>query len=413
MSNGDITFDSLAVVTVAAFAAPLVVDRIKFVRVPVAVVEILFGVLIGPHVLGWAEVDEPVQVIALLGLAFVLFLAGFELDLPRLRGRLLRSAGVGYGVVLLAAVVLGFGFDRLGLIDSPLLGAILLSATSLALVTPVLRDSRQLGTSVGQLSMASASVSEFAAVGLLSLLFTKESGSASVRIILAVLFGVLIVIVGLVAAKVSSARPLRRTFERLHAGTSQLRVRGAIMVMALFVVLAQEVGLEAILGALVAGALLGVLDHGALREQEEFRSKLDAVGYGFLVPVFFIWSGMSIDVDALVDRPSRFLLIALFFIALPIVHLVATPVYRRAVGGRGGLVVGLLGSTSSLPFVVTATAIGEQSGLITAATAAALLAAGVLSALVFPVIALLLVRSEESGGELGAMPPGPTPAPDW
>jgi Kef-type K+ transport system membrane component KefB len=402
----DLTFDSLSVVAVTAFVAPLVVDRIRAVRIPVAVIEILLGVLIGPDVLGWAQIDEPVQVVALLGLAFVLFLAGFELDLHQLRGPLLRAATLGYLCVLGASLVVGFVLDAFGLIDSPVLAAILLSATSLALVTPVLRDGKQLSSRLGQLAMACASVSEFAAVALLSLLFTKETDSTTVRLVLAAAFGGLIVVVGLVAARVSHTRGVRRLFERLHGGTSQIRVRGAIMIMALFVVLAQEVGLEAILGALVAGAILGVLDHGALREHAEFRSKLDAVGYGFLAPVFFIWSGMSIDLDALVDDPSRIALIGVFFVALLGVHLVAVPLYRRTVSARAGLVVGLLSSTSSLPFVVTATTVGQASGLITAATAAALLVAGVLSALVFPVVALLLVRREEAEGELA-----PAPAP--
>ena len=403
----DITFDSLSVVAVSAFVAPLVVDRVRSVHVPVAVIEILLGVVIGPDVLGWAEIDEPVQVLALLGLAFVLFLAGFELDLHKLRGPLLRAAGVGFLCVLGAGLVVGFALDAFGLVDSPLLAAILLSATSLALVTPVLRDGQQLSSRLGQLAMGCASVSEFGAVALLSLLFTKEADSMSVRLVLAAAFVGLIAAVGLVAARASHARAVRRLFERLHGGTSQIRVRGAIMIMALFVVLAQEVGLEAILGALVAGALLGVLDRGALRENVEFRSKMDAVGYGFLAPVFFIWSGMSIDIDALRDRPSRIVLIGLFFVALLAVHLVAVPVYRRTVRPRAALVVGLLGSTSSLPFVVTATAIGQESGFLTAATAAALLVAGVLSALVFPVLALLILRREETEGELAPAPPEP------
>jgi Kef-type K+ transport system membrane component KefB len=396
--SGDITFDSLSVVAATAFLAPLVVDRIKAVRVPVAVIEILLGMLIGPDVLGWAEVDEPVQVLALLGLAFVLFLAGFELDLHQVRGRLLRAAVLGYACVLLAALVVGIALDRAGLVNSPGLAAILLSATSLALVTPVLREGDQLRTHLGQLIMACASVSEFAAVALLSLLFTQHTTSASVRVALAAAFVGLIAVVGLVAARTSQARVVRRLFERLHGGTYQIRVRGAIMVMALFVVLAQEVGLEAILGALVAGALLGVLDRGALREQQDFRAKLDAVGYGFLTPVFFIWSGMSIDLDALRDQPSRIALIGVFFVAFLAVHIVALPLYRRTVSARGALVAGLLGSTSSLPFVVTATTIGQSAGLITTATAAALLVAGVLSALVFPVIALVLVRRDEMLG---------------
>jgi len=398
--SGDITFDSLSVVAVTAFLAPLVVDRIKAVRVPVAVVEILLGIVIGPDVLGWAEVDEPVQVLALLGLAFVLFLAGFELDLHQVRGRLLRAAVLGYVCVLVAALAIGVALDRAGLITSPALAAILLSATSLALVTPVLREGDQLRTHLGQLIMACASVSEFAAVALLSLLFTQHTASTGVRIALALAFLGLILVVGLVAARASQARAIRRLFERLHGGTYQIRVRGAIMIMALFVILAQEVGLEAILGALVAGAILGVLDHGALREHEEFRSKLDAVGYGFLAPAFFIWSGMSIDLDALRDQPSRLVLIGVFLVAFLAVHLVALPLYRRTVSARGAFVAGLLGSTSSLPFVVTATTIGQSAGLLSAATAAALLVAGVLSALVFPVVALVLVRRDEMLGSV-------------
>src|SRR5262249_39970268 len=132
--------------------------------------------------------------------------------------------------------------------------------------------------------------------------------------------------------------------------------------------------------------------------------KLDAIGYGFLVPVFFIWSGMTIDIDALREQPRRIALIGLFLAALLVVHLVAVPIFRRAVGWRPAVVTGLLSSTSSLPFVVTATPVGEQSGLITTATASALLAAGVLSALVFPVVALALVRREETEGELAVAP---------
>jgi Kef-type K+ transport system membrane component KefB len=398
--SGDLTFDSLSVVAVAAFGAPLVVDRVKAIRIPVQVVEILLGVVVGPQVLGWAQIDEPVQVVSLLGLAFVLFLAGFELDLHQLRGRLLRSAIGGFACTFVLALAIGFGLDGAGLVGSPVLAAILLSATSLALVTPVLRDGRQLSSRLGQLSMAAASVSEFAAVALLSLLFTKETSSTAVRVSLAVAFGGLVVVVALVAARASESRTVIRLFERLHGGTSQLRVRGALMVMALCVFLAQKVGLEAILGALVAGALVGALDHGALREHHEFRSKLDAIGYGFLVPVFFIWSGMSIDVDALRAKPSLFGLIALFLAAFVAVHVAAIPIYRRTLEARPAVVVGLLASTSSLPFVVTATTIGKDSGLINSGTAAALLAAGVLSSLLFPVIALRLVRSEESEGEL-------------
>ncbi|HKA03942.1 MAG TPA: cation:proton antiporter [Acidimicrobiales bacterium] len=403
-SGGDITFDSLSVVAVAAFLAPLVIDRVRRFRIPVAVVEIVLGVVIGPHVLGWADIDEPVQVLALLGLAFVLFLAGFELDLGRLRGQLARVAGLGFVCTLACAVVVGLAFQQADLVDSAFLAAILLSATSLALVTPVLRDSRQISTRMGQLTMGQASIAEFSAVVLLSALFTKETRSVSVRVILGMIFVLLILLGGIAMARVSRTSRVERIVTRLQDGTAQIRVRGSFMLLALFVVLAQEVGLEAILGALLAGAILGTLDNGALRRHAQFRMKLDAIGYGFLLPVFFIWSGMTIDIDALREQPRRIALIGLFLAALLVVHLVAVPIFRRAVGWRPAVVTGLLSSTSSLPFVVTATTVGEQSGLITTATASALLAAGVLSALVFPVVALALVRREETEGELAVAP---------
>jgi Kef-type K+ transport system membrane component KefB len=403
-SGGDITFDSLAVVAVAAFVAPLAIDRVRRFRIPVAVVEIILGMVIGPHVLGWADIDEPVQVLALLGLAFVLFLAGFELDLRELRGQLARVAGLGFLCTLACGVAVGVAFQQADLVDSALLAAILLSATSLALVTPVLRDSRQISTRMGQLAMGQASIAEFSAVLLLSALFTKETRSVSVRVILGVTFLLLIVLGGMALARVSRTSRVERIVTRLQDGTAQIRVRGAFMLLALVVILAQEVGLEAILGALLAGAILGTLDNGALRRHAQFRMKLDAIGYGFLVPVFFIWSGMSIDIDALREEPRRIALIGLFLGALLIVHLVAVPIFRRAVSWRAAVVTGLLSSTSSLPFVVTATTVGEQSGTIAAGTASALLAAGVLSALVFPVVALALVRREESEGELAVAP---------
>src|SRR5262249_33362847 len=234
-------------------------------RIPVAVVEIVLGVVIGPHVLGWADIDEPVQVLALLGLAFVLFLAGFELDLGRLRGQLARVAGLGFVCTLACAVVVGLAFQQADLVDSAFLAAILLSATSLALVTPVLRDSRQISTRMGQLTMGQASIAEFSAVVLLSALFTKETRSVSVRVILGMIFVLLILLGGIAMARVSRTSRVERIVTRLQDGTAQIRVRGSFMLLALFVVLAQEVGLEAILGALVAGAILGTLDNGALR----------------------------------------------------------------------------------------------------------------------------------------------------
>jgi Kef-type K+ transport system membrane component KefB len=395
-----LTFNSLAVVAVAAFVAPVVANLVQHVvPIPVPVVEIVLGVLIGPQVLGWAKIDEPVQVLALLGTAYVLFLAGFELDLRSFRSEVLGAPGLAYVASLGVGVVAGIVLDRTNLVADARLAAILLTASSLVLITPVLREAQQIASPLGRVAMGLASIAEITSVALLSLLFTKESGDTSTRVALVVGFVVLIVVAGLSLSRAAGLRPVERLFARLGDGTSQLRIRGAIMMIALLVVLAEQVGLEAILGAIIAGALVGALDRGYLRTHVIFRTKLDAIGFGFLGPIFFIWSGMSMDITALRDQPSRIALIPLLLVLLLATHVVVVPILRRSVGTRSAVAVAILASTPSLPFVVAASAIGRDLNLITDATSAALVASAALAALIFPAVALTLV------------PPSATPVP--
>jgi Kef-type K+ transport system membrane component KefB len=165
-----------------------------------------------------------------------------------------------------------------------------------------------------------------------------------------------------------------------------------MLLVVLLVVLAERFGLEAILGAFVAGAVVGLVDRDEAGTHPHFRLKLDAIGYGFLVPVFFVASGVSFDLDALLDRPATLALVPLFLAALVVARGVPALVYRRLVSARGAVAAGLLQATS-LPFIVTATQIGVGIGALDRPTAAAFVAAGLVSALVFPAAALGLLRT--------------------
>jgi Kef-type K+ transport system membrane component KefB len=388
----DVSFTSLAVVLTVAFGSRLVLGLLPRLRVPGVVLEIVLGIVVGPSVLGWADVDEPVQIVALIGLAFLLFLSGLELDLRELRGRLLRVGLVGLGASASLALVAGFGLDVAGLVDDPLLVTVTLLATSLGLVVPVLKEGGLAGTPFGQILIIGATLGDFTAVVLLSLLFSQDAAATSTKLVLLAAFVLLIAVVGVSLAVSGRSRRLSDVLVRLQDTTAQIRVRGAMLLVVLFAVLAERTGLETILGAFVAGALLSLLDRDAMDTHPLFRVKLDAIGFGFLVPVFFVTSGLRFDLDALLDDRSTLALVPIFLAALLVARGLPALLYRDVIASRRGVVAAGLLQATSLPVIVTATAIGVEIGAVTAATASAFVAAGLLSALLFPALALAILR---------------------
>ena len=172
----DVSFTNLVVVAAIAVAAPLLVGLVPGLRMPAVVVEIVAGIIVGPHGLELVKtIDVPIQILALVGLAFLLFLAGLEVDVERLRGRVLRLAGLGFAATLGLGLVVGGVFKATGTVRSPLFLAIALSATSLGLVVPVLKDAGKATTELGQLTIAASSVADFGAVVLLTLFFFERS----------------------------------------------------------------------------------------------------------------------------------------------------------------------------------------------------------------------------------------------
>jgi Kef-type K+ transport system membrane component KefB len=354
----------------------------------------VLGVVVGPAGLGWVHVDLPVQIVALVGLAFLLFLAGLEVDVHRLRGRLLRVALLGYLLSLAIGVVVGTGFGLADLVRSPLLVAVTLSATSLGLVVPVLADAGQVDRDLGQTTIAASSVADFAAVLLLSLLFSTAGGSTGSRVVLLAGFVTLVAAVGLVVALAGRSMRLGGVLDRLQDTTAEIRVRAAVALLIGFVALAEVFGLETILGAFLAGGVVGLVDRDAA-SHPHFRVKLQAIGYGFVIPVFFVTSGLRLDLRGLFHSPGSLLLVPVFLLALLVVRGLPALLYRPALGTRPALAAGLLQATS-LPFIVTATQIGVVTGLVKPVTAAALVCAGLLSVMVFPAAALSVITRADA-----------------
>ncbi len=386
----DVSFGNLLVVAAIAVLAPLAVGFFPRLRVPAVVLEIIGGIIIGPSVLGWVHVDLPVQILALFGLAFLLFLAGLEIDVHQLRGRLLRFAVLGYLVTLVLGYGAGASFTAVGWVSQPLLLAIALSATSLGLVVPVLKDAGQVRSEVGQSALAAASIADFAAIVLLSLFFSSSGGSTGSKVVVLGAFAGLVAVTGLAVSGAARSMRLGQVLLRLQDTTAEIRVRFAVLLLVAFTALAERFGLESILGAFLAGAIVGLVDRDSA-SHPNFRIKLEAIGYGFLVPVFFVSSGVKLDLAGLLHSPSALIRVPVFLLALLVVRGVPALIGLRANGTRPTLALGLLQATS-LPFIVTATQIGVTLGKITPVTAAALVCAGLLSVLIFPLIALTLLR---------------------
>src|SRR5262245_10211206 len=364
------SFTNLALVAAIAFGAPLLLGFAPRLRLPATVLEILAGIVLGPSVLGWVAVDTPIQILALIGVTFILFLAGLEIDFERLRGRPLLLAGLGSALSFGLALLLSYALGAAGLIETPLFIAIVLTATALSVLVPLLKDTGQIATSFGQLVITAATIVDFGTILLLSLLFSREATSTTTQLILIGGMVLLAMVVALAILRAERSARIAAVLLRLQDTSAQIRIRGAFLLLALFVVCAERFGLESVLGAFIAGAILKLVDRDVMMTHPDFRHKLESVGFGVFIPFFFISSGLRFNLGALFASPSALALVPVFLIGLLFVRGVPALLYRSLIGGRRALAAGLLQATT-LTFVVVATQIGMDLGVVSTAISAA------------------------------------------
>ncbi len=386
------TFTGLEIIAAVAFAVPLTLDLLHLRLLPTVVFEVLAGIVIGPYGLGWVTADEPVQIFSLIGLGFLLFLAGMEVDVARFRGPLFRLAIIAFGCTVALALLVGLLFGATGLVRSPLFFGNILVATSLGVILPPLKSAGEVDTQFGQLVILSATLAEFGSLILLTALFSTIVVSAATNLVFLACFTILAVGVIAVIMRAERSKRLTALLVRLSDSTAQIRVRGAWTLLAAFVALAvQGFGLSTILGAFIAGVVIRILDPDESTRHPRFRMKLDAIGYGVFVPVFFVTIGLQFDLPALTSSSRAILLVPLFLLALLLVHGIPALLYRSLLGNARAYAAGLFQATS-LTFILAAVQIGVALGLVAPATSAALTAAALLSILIFPFLGLFLLR---------------------
>ena len=395
----EISFSGVLIIAAAAVAVPVVLGLLPAVPVPGAVAEVIAGIIIGPSVLGWVHIDVPIQVISDLGLGMLLFLAGLEIDVERLRGPLGRVAALAFAGSMLLGVGCGFALSAADPASRPVFLAIVLMSTSAGLLLPLLKDAREEDTPFGQLVMTAGALAEVATIILLSLFFSAASKTSADRVASLLIFFALLAVSGLALGRVRQLAGLERLLEQLEDRSAQLRVRAALTLALAFGVMASRFGFASILGAFAAGLLVRIIDLSGHAPHPQFETKLQGIGFGFLIPVFFIATGVQFDLPTLLRNAAALAEIPLFLAALLVVRGLPALLYTPLVGRRHAAVAGLMQATT-LTFVIVATQIGLAARLLSPTTSASLLAAGLLSAAIFPGMALRLLPS-----------PGPAPRP--
>jgi Kef-type K+ transport system membrane component KefB len=398
-----ISFSSLLIVGAVAVAVPLLLGLVPVVKVPAVVLEILGGILVGPTVLGWVHLDVAVRVISDLGLGFLLFLAGFEIDLRRFDRRVLILVSRAFVLSVMLALLVAYGLQLGGQVKDGLLVGITLMATSLGVLVPILHDAGQTETNFGRMIMAAGSLAELAPLVLLSVFFSASSTNPPVELgLLAGFIGLTAAIV-LVTQRVRVWGPLREVVQRLENTSSQLRVRLAITFALAFSAVAEHFGLATILGAFLAGVIVRRTDETPA-SQQEFQGKLEAIGFGFLIPVFFVSTGVGLDITSLFRSTRAIILVPVFLVALLVVRGLPALLYVRVVGRTRAIAAGFMQATS-LTFIVVATVIGVQTNHQRSSTAAALVVAGLLSVVIYPPVALRMLKGAASRQVSPALPP--------
>ena len=382
--------DFFVIVLVAALAAIAAGAVHRKLTVPVVVIEILLGIIVGPEVLGLAEVDDFSQFFSNLGLGMLFFFAGYEIEFQLIRGRPMKLAGLGWALSLLigyglAAVLVVFGNEHDGLI---FLGAAM-ATTAIGTLIPILKDAGETRTRFGTLLLAAGAAGEFGPILIVTLFFSTKTTLSSAVILIA--FIALAMVAALLAVR--SVGRTWNVIERNLETSSQLAIRLTVVIVFALVALATTLGLDLLLGGFVAGVIVSLALKG--REVEVLESKLNAVGYGFLIPFFFVFTGLSFDIDALLNSWVLALGVPVFMCCFLLIRGVpALLLYRRELDLRNRFALGIF-SAVELPLVVAITTIAVDRGHMGSGTAASLVGAAVLSTALLPLIGLHLRRGAE------------------
>lgn len=372
----------LTLIAAAALMAPLISGIPKQIRIPVVVTEILLGILMGPHLLNIAQPTGLINDLSELGLTFLLFMVGYEIDIHSFAGPNFKKAATGWSVSFGIALLLMSLFHATGIIHAPpLMAAVALSTTALGILIPILRDEGELHSPMAEKLIPTATMGEFGPLMVISVLLIPTHPTVLHTLFIA--FFIALSLVAAFGAQHQAVRELGQRLERVLPRSGEFQVRLCMLIQTIFVLLAAIFGLNTVIGAFAAGLIVRRLTEG---NDLNLAQKLNGIGYGFLIPFFFIAAGLRFDPSLLSNGPMVIFQITGLLVLLLLIRGIPVFLFEREMALKEKLRFSLYSATG-LPIIVIITEIGVSSGLMLQERAAALMCAGILSVLLFPILA--------------------------
>ena len=409
MHHADLSFIPLLIVAALAFLVPLVLAPVKRFGIPVVVGEIIAGIVFGQSGLDWIHDDKVLQVLSVLGFAYLMFLSGLEINFNEARTTRAAAARsrlatnpffVGSVMFALSAVLslaAGFAMVHFSVAHDPWIMTMVLTTTSLGVVAPVLKERGLTTSHFGQAILVSALLADFLTILFISAYVLLIGDGANVRVLLVLVLFAAFIGVWRLGTHFKSHAPARRMMQALSTATAQIRVRGAFAVILIFMGLSDSLGVANILGAFLAGVIISLLSSNS---SSMLREKLDAIGFGFLIPVFFIMVGVKFDLAALMASEGTLLMVPILILAAYAVKLLPTLVLRFGFNWRETMASGVLLS-ARLSFIVAVAQIGLEMGVINEAIDAAIILVAVVTCTVSPVVfSRILPRKHQVGDKV-------------
>jgi Kef-type K+ transport system membrane component KefB len=385
---------TLVLIALAAVLAPIISELTGRLAIPEIVIQIVLGILMGPYVFGLAHVGTVVTGLSDLGLTYLIFLAGYELDLDKIRGTPLRLATLGWAISLVIGLAAAFSLVSAGLARDTLVVGLALTTTAMGTLAPILRDAGVTDTRFGAHISAVGTVGEFGPIVAVALLLTNKD--PLITSLLLVAFITVAVVTVLVAARGQPPRVVSILNRHLES-SAQLPVRVSLLFIVLLVLLAETLGLDVLLGAFAAGIVVRLFS--ASSESDAIKAKLEAIGFGFLIPIFFVVSGIDFDLHVFIQHPSSLWRVPVFLVLMLVARgAPAYLLYRKTLTPAQRLPMALFSATG-LPLIVVITSIALEEHRMLEVNAASLVAAGMLSVMVFPALGLSKLKGSGVTGE--------------
>ncbi|MEN8906804.1 MAG: cation:proton antiporter, partial [Clostridiales bacterium] len=336
--ENNLSFNSLFIISILAFVIPIFVNKLKSLRVPVVVAEIFAGILVGKTGFNLIHDDLWLEFLSLFGFAYLMFLSGVEIDFSyfkKVKGRVKNKANpLVLGIVIfISTLLLAYLASTLlvfaGIAKDALFFTLIFSTTSLGIVVPVLKEKGIINESIGQISLLSALMADFLTMLLIPIVIFLVAKEDSMKLLTSLFIFVIFGIVYFVVKRFFKFEFNNSTYE-----TSQLKIRAAFVLVLIFVKVAEIAEVEIILGAFLAGVLFSVFFD---KFRTEIAPKLDAIGYGFLIPIFFIMVGARIDLRTVLNKESLvivplFILIAYAVKIIPVLIIKKYFTWKETIG---------------------------------------------------------------------------------